>query len=351
MTSSSVVAPLLAGVAVIEHGGSVAVGFCGRQLVDLGATVRRVESEGTPDEIDPDLISCSADELRAFQSWMHAGKLRFSAAAFAADSAFEGIDALIDNGDCASRPRPPWLIYVSVSPFGANNPYPNAVELNSYHYSGLGHRYLGEPDREPLKPGFHLGHYFGGINAAFGLLAALFERGAHSGLGQAVEVSETECLATFILANGLVTKYWEDIAASREPEMMQRAPIPLTQQSTYPCRDGYVRVSALEAQHWERFLHVLGDPWWAEYEVFKGSSWDRAEYLEELDRLVSEWTTERSKHEVFEACLQAGVPCAIVSDMHDLLTNPQLAARDFFRQVDAGPSEIRVPGRPYRLSS
>jgi len=85
------------------------------------------------------------------------------------------------------------LIYVSISAFDASGPYANYLgyDLQMWHGSGAVHRFLGEPDREPLRGAWNMASHWAGITAACAIMIALRARDV-TGQGQFVDVPGAE---------------------------------------------------------------------------------------------------------------------------------------------------------------
>jgi formyl-CoA transferase len=78
---------------------------------------------------------------------------------------------------------------------------------------------------------------------------------------------------------------------------------------------------------------------------------DRRANQDELDALISAWTAELDKWEVFEQLQAAGVPCGPVLTAPEVFVDSHLRARGFFERVthaDAGTWDMEGP--LFRLS-
>ena len=75
------------------------------------------------------------------------------------------------------------------------------------------------------------------------------------------------------------------------------------------------------------------------------------QYPAEAEALIAPWFMERTKSEILQACLEQRIPCVPVQTFDEALADPQLNARDYFREVEHPWTETyRYPGPPYRLS-
>jgi formyl-CoA transferase len=72
--------------------------------------------------------------------------------------------------------------------------------------------------------------------------------------------------------------------------------------------------------------------------------------LEELRRIIEDWTAKRSKQEVMKLMGDAGVPCGAVLDSMELLNDPHLNERGILVTVDHPvPGKFTMPGCPVKL--
>jgi crotonobetainyl-CoA:carnitine CoA-transferase CaiB-like acyl-CoA transferase len=117
--------------------------------------------------------------------------------------------------------------------------------------------------------------------------------------------------------------------------------------SFYACRDGIVRISAMEDHQWLGVVAAMGSPQWAERFATSAA---RMEAPDEVDARVEAWTRIRTKREA-ETELQAhGVPASAVCSPSEILDSPQLAHRDAFETLAVpGGNRATVVGLPFRV--
>ena len=165
-----------------------------------------------------------------------------------------------------------------------------------------------------------------GAAGAFAVLAALRRR-RRTGEGELIELSQAENMLQHIGDHLVESSLGGQAGHSLGNRHPLRAP-----QGCYPCRgeDQWAVLSVGDDEEWRRLVAVLGSPAWALEERFATAAGRRAHH-DELDERLAGWTSGLTKHEVFERCRAADVTAGPVLDEADLLADPQLAARGFFR--------------------
>jgi crotonobetainyl-CoA:carnitine CoA-transferase CaiB-like acyl-CoA transferase len=117
--------------------------------------------------------------------------------------------------------------------------------------------------------------------------------------------------------------------------------------SFYECRDGLIRISAMEDHQWRGVVTAMGSPAWAErFSTVEA----RIEAAEQVDEHVAAWTRELTKQDA-ETMLQShGVPATAVYSPAEILRSPQLAHRGAFEPLRTGTGrDAQVVGVPFRV--
>jgi crotonobetainyl-CoA:carnitine CoA-transferase CaiB-like acyl-CoA transferase len=84
---------------------------------------------------------------------------------------------------------------------------------------------------------------------------------------------------------------------------------------------------------WKSFCRVIGNPVWTKdpkFNTFLG----RKQNEDELDRLVEEWTSQRSPEEVMTSMQAAGIGAGIASNIKDMNEDPQLKHYQVFGRLE-----------------
>ena len=357
----------LSGVRVIEWGTLVSAPFCGKVLGELGADVIKVEPPKAGDDgrrRGPYPDNVPHPEKSGLFLFANLNK-RGITLDVGTDSGREILEKLLESADVFLENQPlslieetgltydslkdryPQLVVTSISPYGRTGPYRayQGTDLTANAMSGLSFG-TGHPHREPLTTPVHQASYLAGVGAAFATVIALLGRDM-TGRGQSVDVAEAQVIGTLLTGYHLPTYIYRGVAGFRSGNRMRLGLFP---NCVLPCRDGYVCIDAPQMAQYQRFLDLLGEQEWMENPRYRDRRAMSDQYPEEAESLIAPWFMERTKQEILEACLANRIPCVPVYTFEETLRDPQLNARDYFREVSSGPAGIfQVPGPPYRL--
>jgi crotonobetainyl-CoA:carnitine CoA-transferase CaiB-like acyl-CoA transferase len=332
----------LDGVRVVELAEGLAGAYCGKLLADLGAEVVLVERPGGHPlrRHGPTRPGAAHSGLFA-----HLATNKLSAVLEAPDGdllaqLLAGGDILLTDGaiETPRLPRflPPQLVHVDISPFGRTGPYADwkGSEITTWAMGGYMY-FTGEKSREPLMLPGGQSSLHAGMHAALAALTGLAEQ-RQSGAGQAVEVSHIESV--------LSAHAWLTVAWSHAGLLLDR-----TTHDFIRCKDGWMNF--MRIVHYPNVFilidrpDLMDDPRWLDLEGWIANG-------EELWAMVAEWCGERTRAEVTAAAQELRIACCPVNDPHDLAESAQMAAREWWLDVEDGAlGKVRLPGFPYRLSA
>jgi benzylsuccinate CoA-transferase BbsF subunit len=224
------------------------------------------------------------------------------------------------------------LIMVSLSAMGQTGPWRNYVAYGSTLQALSGFTHLTSfPEESPLGMGYAYADVIVGLYSAFAILAALEYR-RKTGQGQYIDLSEYEAICTLMgpaLLN--VSVNHKDLF----PKGNRSDDIPAAPYGCYPCLgvDRWCVIAVFNETEWESLCTVLGHPVWTKEERFS-TLLKRKENEEELDELLSQWTSRHTQEEVINPLQGAGIAAGMVQDAEDLSKDPQLTAREFFISLE-----------------
>jgi formyl-CoA transferase len=242
----------------------------------------------------------------------------------------------------------PKLIYLTIKGFGTYGPYSRYKSFDMIAQAAGGAMSLtGFPGSPPLKPGPTIGDTGTGIHAACGVLAAYIQR-QRTGKGQKVEVAMQEAVFNFVRVPMMETHITHQPAPRRGNRIGGGAVGDI-----FKCAPGgpndYVYMLCTTPEMWRAMCETIGHPEVLEDPRFKDRK-EREKYIEELARIIEEWTGRHSKHEVMKFMGEAGVPCGAVLDSVELLNDPHMKERGMVVTVDHPVrGKFTMPGCPVRL--
>ena len=239
----------------------------------------------------------------------------------------------------------PQLIYCTVKGFGTTGPWAPTKSFDMVAQAAGGAMALtGTADGMPLKPGPTIGDTGTGVQAAIGMLAALWQR-QRDGIGQKVELSMQEAVTNYTR----VPMTRRDVSGDPAPPYGdgQTAPTGL-----FPCQPGgradWVWVVVANRRMRQTLMETIGRPDLAESN--EGGGITRSDGADVREAIAS-WTRQRTKYEVMETMRDVGVPSGPVLDSGEIFANEHLRSRDMLVEIEhptRGP--MTLLGCPIRLS-
>ena len=234
----------------------------------------------------------------------------------------------------------PGVIHVAMPAFGRTGPYRDYISMGpgADAISGLS-ELTGYVDGPPLKPGNYYADYMNGLLASYCVLAGLFAR-AQTGRGQHIEAAIRE-VETHIIGEALLDYALNGRAQTRQGN---RHPA-MAPHNVYPClgQDRWLAIGVEDDQQWRSLVAAMGSPSWALEQRFASVDGRRG-HEQELDRRVGAWTADHDAHPLMQRLQQVGVPAGVVLHPEELLGDPQLRHRGFYRPVPGTDSRFASQG-------
>ena len=243
----------------------------------------------------------------------------------------QGVMERLGLGYDALRQINPALVYASGSGYGRSGPMRDfpAMDIAVQAMSGL-MSINGFEDRPPVKVGPAVADFIGGAHLYAGVVTALLER-ARTGTGRLVEVSMMESVYPTLASNlGLYYARKGQVSARTGNRHGGMAESPY---NAYPTTDGFIAVVAASDEQWNRLLAVIGrsdlvgDPRYA-------TLGERVARMDEVDAVVAAFTSVRSKADAFRQMVEAGVTCAPVRDLDEVVNDEHMLGRQALEWVE-----------------
>jgi crotonobetainyl-CoA:carnitine CoA-transferase CaiB-like acyl-CoA transferase len=237
----------------------------------------------------------------------------------------------------------PGLVMTSITPFGQTGPHSHykGAEIVAYAMSGI-MSVSGTTDREPLKHGGFQAQYEAGFNGTVATLFTLLLRDT-TGQGQHVDVSIQEVVNSTMVINQPFYSWTGGVQGRRRPTGAMFG-------NVMPCKDGYFVGQAGGGAAWDDVANFYGREELKE-ERFADAV-QRIVNGQALDEILIDATRDRTMAEMFKtASEEYRMLFGIVQTPADLAECPQLAARDFYEEVEHPIiGRIKVPFRLWNMS-
>jgi benzylsuccinate CoA-transferase BbsF subunit len=245
------------------------------------------------------------------------------------------------------------IIYVSNCGFGQTGPYQSFRTWGPtvQACSGLAFE-SGISGQEPAGWGYSYMDHMGANFMAIGILAAVVHR-QRTGDGQWVDMACTEAAATLTgtamldaSVNSRPTRRAGSVSSNRS-EHPAMAPHGIYPSSGDDC---WIAIACRDDSDWERLCSAVGAGWFQEEKFHTLSG--RLANQDELDQMVSRWTSARDRFEVSDRLTSAGVPSAPVAKPEDRIDHdPSTTAWGLWPTVHHPMiGSVRVDGLPVHLS-
>ncbi len=357
----------LSDLKVLEFGNLVSAPYCCKLMADLGAEVIKIEEPGLGDDSrrrEPFARDTPGIERSGLFAYLNTNKLsltlnpRSVRGKLVFKELIKDADILVEN----KPPRlieeleltyeslekiNPRLIMISITPFGQTGPYRDykAHELNTYNAGGYGFLSTGcieEPVMAPIKGGGSQSEFGAGQAAAVAAMCAFHARDL-IGAGQHIDLSMQELMAGQYEAS---IEHWtfaeNEMGGVMNPILQPILPL--------ECKDGWIFLMCVEDYQFDRLVEIMGNPEWVDNELFK-DRFSRADYADALQPLLTEWTIQYNKEELFKMCQDARVPVGPCYNSEEIVNSEQLNFRQYFIETDHPEiGKVKYPGAPYRLS-
>jgi crotonobetainyl-CoA:carnitine CoA-transferase CaiB-like acyl-CoA transferase len=256
-------------------------------------------------------------------------------------------DVLIDNfrpgvldrlglSSAVLQKHNPRLIHVSITGFGAGGPYRDrpAYDAVAQSLSGVMSQFLDKQAPQPAGP--TLSDNITGFYAAYGVLAALYER-ERTGTGKRIETSMLEATIAFAPDAFLNHKH-------HRVDVGPLTRVSASQSYAFACKDGRLIAIHLSSppKFWEGLLTALGRTELAKDPRFAARD-SRIKNYRELANELGKTFSSRPRAEWVGLLEANDVPYAPVLEVEEVFDDPQVQHLDLFYRV-AHPLEGEVWG-------
>jgi crotonobetainyl-CoA:carnitine CoA-transferase CaiB-like acyl-CoA transferase len=347
----------LSGVKVVEVGMNLAGPLVGEIMAGLGAEVIKIERPEGGDDArgwGPPFVQGTSPLFHAMNRNKKSVTIDFKDPTAMAQlrGLVKQADIFIQNlrpgvaedigiGPAVLLEVNPQLIYCSVAAFGHKGPLQRkpGYEILLQAFSGL-MSMTGEEGGPPLRAGAPVVDFGTGMWTTIAALAALRRR-ERTGRGCVVETSLFET-ALFWVCNALHQYNIDGTVPERHPTGSPRQ----VAFGAFETKNGLMIIGVANDRLFAKFAQAIGRPEWASDPRFRTSA-DRLGHRDFLGGEIKARLLEKTKEEWLELFEAAGVPCAPILSIPEVLAQPQTEAMDILREVPG--LDVRMLSLPFSL--
>jgi crotonobetainyl-CoA:carnitine CoA-transferase CaiB-like acyl-CoA transferase len=357
----------LEGIVVLDLTRVLAGPHASMMLADLGARVIKVEQPGTGDEtrqwgppfanapgeddgtpgVSTYFLSCNRNkESITLDLKSDDGKATLTRLIRHADVLAENFrTGVLDRlGFTVERLHEinPGLVILSISGFGHDGPEGGRPGYDAIVQGEAGIMSVtGPAPDQPTKMGMSICDVLAGMNGAYGVVAALYER-TRTGRGRVIR---TSLLASVVGAHAYQGTRWT--VAGEVPAAIGNDHPSIAPYGSFRCADGLVQVGVANQGLWRRFAPLVGiDPDDARFATVP----DRSRNRPELTTLIEKAFAHGTRGDWLARLAEAGIPAGAIRSIDEVYEWDQTRSQGLVVEVDH-PSlgRIELPGPPLRF--
>jgi len=241
--------------------------------------------------------------------------------------------------------RYPRLIYAATSGFGHSGPYKSfaAFDLVAQAMGGV-MSVTGHPGNPPTRVGTSIGDVAAGLFTAVGVNAALVHRERS---GEAIKVDVAMLDSQVAISENAIARFF---AGDVPKPIGARHPV-IAPFDAFPTRDRPIIIAGGDDATFRRLCEVLEVPALAADPRFA----DNALRLQNQAALKEELSTALAAESAtiwLERLRAAGLPCGPINTYAEVVTDPQVAARNMIVEVDDPQAgRVKLFGCPIKMSA
>ncbi len=342
------------GLNIADISGTVATSYACKLFADYGATVTNVEpAQGFPTrQLKPLLPKVLGGEtLSAMHGYLHCNKASVvgNHNDLTAEPAVTQADLIVY--DPATLPSTDSLAGIStntcaISWFGLTGPYAQYQGSDGVIQALTGlMKGIGEEDGPPIIPNGVQAQIVGGLSAFNGALGHL--------LGQLMgNLTEPFALDNSIFEANMCMTDLLAINAFNENPLPPRMGInrfpPTYPLGIWPCKDGWLGVTALTPSQWQAFCQLLSLDDFIGVEFFNASI-NRLASADVLEPAIIQALALYSAEALFDKGQAMRIPLARVPTMEELFSVDQYVSRQAFSSISMDDTTFLAPSIPFRL--
>ena len=242
----------------------------------------------------------------------------------------------------------PGIILISASGFGRTGPMKDEPAYAPVIDGFSGFSYVnGYPDGEPAEAGARgYSDSIAAYQGVFAVMAALYHR-SKTGEGQFLDLSMSEADVAF--APEAVIEY---AITGRIQERLGNSDKYMAPHGVYRClgEDKWVAIAVANEKEWAALRQAIGNPEWTKDRKF-GDMASRLINRDELDKLITNWTTKHDHYEAMQILQKAGVMAGASLKVEEFCEDPHIKERGAMVDIEySDKTRLRRLALPWKLS-
>jgi len=354
---TSVSAPALDGLRVVDLTRVLAGPLCTQMLADNGAQVVKIEPPGG-DETRHLGPPYDDNGQSAYFAALNRGKKALSldlsqpAAQEVLHRLLQDADVLVENFlpgtmekwglgyEDVLAARYPRLVYCAISGFGRDGPLGGLPGYDAVLQAQCGLMSInGESASGATRMGIPIVDHLTGYVALTGILMAVCSR-EKSGAGQRVEATLYDTALSLLLPHA---SNW--FASKKTPQLLGSAHPNIAPYDKFSARNGHVFIGILNDGQFKRFSQHIGCPGLPDDARFHANA-DRIAHRQALKDIIESAIAAQDCESLCEALMRVGVPAGVVNDVPQALAQAHCAHRQMIIRQGTFTA-LRGPARLY----
>lgn len=237
----------------------------------------------------------------------------------------------------------PRIIYVSITGYGSSGPSKDrpAFDVAIEGHSGV-LSVTGEPGKTPVRPGPPIADMGGGMFAAIGVLAAIFDR-ERTGKGRWIDISmQDACIS--LLSYHFCQYFCTGVVPKPLDHSGHAFSVPY---GVYKTKEGYIALGPC----WPRIARAIGADWLIDDPRFK--DWTgRDKNREELNAIVEEHLAQAEAKDWLEIFKVEDIPADLIKTIDEVMIDPQVLHRKMVLSLSHSlGGEVKLAGNPVKMEA
>lgn len=349
----------LEGIKVLDLGRVIAAPYAAAFLADMGADVVKVEQPGRGDDARAYLplngyfgVFNRSKKGVTLNMRTEEGKEIFKKLVKEADVVIEnfrpGVMKKMGLDYEELKKINPGLIYCAVSAFGQSGPYSGIAGYDPLIQAMTGIVSItGDPEGEGYRCGASFCDVMSAMNAAYGIVTALFHR-SRTGEGQMIDIAIAD---QGLLAMSSTMQFW--LSERKIPQKLGNGYAAGAPGNCYHAKDGSYMFAGSSDQAWAKICNAWGKPELIDDPMFVDRT-ARSKNRKIVDQMMNDFGADKTVEECMTFYKNIGMAVGPVNNAEAIYNDPQFGIngyRPMYTTVNyPGVGEMEITDQAVKMS-